>query len=153
MMNSVGHRLPGRVCWPLLLLGIQGLCACGEERAEVDVEVTGLTDAIRSLEIKATLGGDEVSGIVAPRLDRFVLKLGPGALGLLTVIAAGLEGDGCQVMQGTADLPIAGAGRFDLVIGLQPLPARACRVDLSKTENGGGVVVSDPPGITCGEGC
>lgn len=140
---------------PLLLPAL--LCACSEGRPQVAVQVRGLASDVRSLEVSAAIGAEVYGGsslTVTQRLDRFVLKLRPGAQGALQVRVGGLQGDGCRVSQGEASVTIAPpVDDYEVPVTLAALPQKACQLALLKPENGAGEVRSEPAGLDCGEAC
>src|SRR5258708_1713371 len=93
--------LPGLPVWLLACLACAPslLVACSEGGPVVQVSVSGLTDEVRSLEVRGTLSGQpsQTPQQIKNNLAEFVVPLPSGSRGTFILQVDGLQADGCLV--------------------------------------------------------
>lgn len=135
---------------------VLALCLCLSACAGgpvLDVWVSGLSDAVRSLEVRATFAGRLALGPLFVRRDlsHFQLELPLGSEGELALEVSGNDEGECALVRGAVNQRV-GVAAPSLRLMLSAVEAPTCRVVLSQEGYGDARVVSIPPGIDCGEG-
>lgn len=140
---------------PLLLA--LGLGACAPDRQTLEVDVSGLAGTgVSALEVDVNLTGERTWSApteeIRRRLDRFVLRLPAELRGQVSVKVQAVDGGGCALAAGEAQVEVAGLKSTAVHVDLLP-DARAhpgCRLRLARIGPQAGRVRARGGGIDCG---
>lgn len=131
--------------------------SCTVQNVIVTINVNGLLPEVGLLRVDLTLNGRpalEGEFEITQNLDRFAVRL-PNidqSYGLLEVNIGGIVEDGCRISAGKAAVQLMpGTFAVEVSVALTPLPEKLCRVTVVRS--GAGTVISEPPGIDCGDRC
>ena len=134
----------------------------GPATRSLRLSVDGLWAEVRALEVQAYLqpvtASDRGSaGQLVPLHELgfglYSLTLPRDGEGVLSVIITGVDRTQCRVGSGRREVFVDQASSSEVVIALIRSPVRSCPLTVLRAGDGGGKVVSDPPGIDCGGQC